>query len=48
MKRQQLVTFAKKKFKLKYTSDENYGKANSHCHYTGKYQGIAHFICNIR
>ena len=48
MKRQQLVTFAKKKFKLKYTNDENYGKANSHCHYTGKYQGTAHFICNIR
>ena len=23
-------------------------KVNSHCHYTGKYKDIAHFICNIR
>ena len=31
----------KNKFKL-------YHKARDHCHYTGKYRGAAHGICNLR
>ena len=33
-----LKTFAK---------DNNYRKVRDHCHYTGKYIGAAHSICNI-
>ena len=32
------------------TDDENkkYHKVRDHCHYTGKYRGAAHDICNLR
>ena len=32
------------------TDDDNkkYHKARDHCHYTGKYRGAAHNICNLR
>ena len=32
------------------TDDENkkYHKVRNHCHYTGKYRGAAHDICNLR
>ena len=32
------------------TSDDNkkYHKVRDHCHYTGKYRGNAHDICNLR
>ena len=32
------------------TDDDNkkYHKVRSHCHYTGKYRGAAHNICNVR
>ena len=26
----------------------NYQKVRSHCHYTGKYRGAAHSICNLK
>ena len=25
-----------------------YNKVRYHCHYTGKYRGAAHSICNVR
>ena len=27
---------------------KNYRKVRDHCHYTGKYSGAAHSICNLR
>ena len=29
-------------------SDKKYHKGRDHCHYTGKYRGAAHDICNLR
>ena len=29
-------------------SDKKYHKVTDHCHYTGKYRGAAHNICNLR
>ena len=29
-------------------SDKKLHKARDHCHYTGKYRGAAHNICNLR
>ena len=29
-------------------SNEKYHKVRDHCHYTGKYRGAAHDICNLR
>ena len=28
--------------------NENYYKVRDHCHYTGKFRGTAHSICNLR
>ena len=29
-------------------SNKKYHKVRDHCHYTGKYRGAAHDICNVR
>ena len=29
-------------------NNKNYHKIRDHCHYTGKYRGVAHDICNLR
>ena len=29
-------------------SDKKYLKVRDHCHYTGKYRGASHDICNLR
>ena len=46
MKREISATFAKT-LEHKYTSDKDYRKNKDHCHYTGKYSGAAHSICNL-
>ena len=41
------VIYAKKGFS---TDDDykKYHKVRDHCHYTGRYKGAAHYICNLR
>ena len=37
--------------KTRFSTDDNnkkYHKIRGHCHYTGKYRGVAHDICNLR
>ena len=41
------VTYAKKEFNTD-DSDKKHHKVKDHCHYTGKYSGAAHNICNLR
>ena len=45
-RRQKNVMYAKK-FSTD-DSDKNHHKVRDHCHYTGKYRGVTHDICNLR
>ena len=38
----------RKKILQKFAKDKNYRKVRDHCHYTGKYRGVAHSICNSK
>ena len=42
---QQICYICKKEFDK---SDKKHHKVRDHCHYTGKYRGAAHNICNLR
>ena len=42
---QQICYICKKEFDK---SDKRHHKVRDHCHYTGKYRGAAHNICNLR
>ena len=44
---QQVCHICKKSFSTN-DSDKEYFKVKDHCHYTGKYRGAAHNICNLR
>ena len=43
--KQKLCYICKKEFN---TNDKKHCKVKHHCHYTGKYRGAAHNICNLR
>ena len=37
-------------FRKEFSTDDSikkYHKVKDHCHYTGKYRGVAHYICNL-
>ena len=36
------------KFESKYLKDKKYRTVRDHCHYTGKYKGAAHSMCNLK
>ena len=44
---QKVCYICKKEFNTD-DSDKKHHKVNYHCHYTGKYRGAAHNICNLR
>ena len=37
-----------KRFLKKFGNDKNCWKVRDHCHYTGKYRGATHGICNLK
>ena len=43
--RQKVCYICKKEFD---NNDKKQQKVRDHCHYTGKYRGAAHNICNLR
>ena len=42
-----MLYLLKKKI-VKFTKNKSYGKVRDHWHYTGKYGGAAHSICNLK
>ena len=45
---QKVCYICKKRFSTDDDNNEKYHKVKDHCHYTGKYRGAAHDICNLR
>ena len=46
-KKQKVCYICKKGFSTD-SDNKKYHKVRDHCHYTGKYRGAAHSICNLR
>ena len=41
-------TICRKQFLKQFVNDKKYQKVRDHYHFTGKYRGAAHNICNLR
>ena len=41
------MLYCKWKFEDKYRKDKTFRKVRDYCHYTEKYRGAAHSICNL-
>ena len=37
-----------KRIPKRFAVDKNYQKVRDHCHFTGKYKGATHSICNLK
>ena len=48
LKRHKSAASAKKRFEDEYISYKKHGTVRDHCHYTGKYRGAVHSICNLK
>ena len=46
--RRKSMLFCEKRILKKFATNKNYRKVSDHCHYTGKYRGAAHSICNLK
>ena len=44
-KKKNICCMCKKEFST--DDDKKYHKVRDHCHYTGKYRGAAHNVCNL-
>ena len=47
-RKQKFCYICKKVFSTDDDDNKKYYKVRDHCHYTGKYRGAAHDICNLR
>ena len=45
--KQKVCHICKKRFST-YHNNKKHHKVKDHCHYTGKYRGAGHDICNLR
>ena len=45
---QKYAILVKKRLKIKMLEDEKWRKVRDYCHYTGKYRGATHSICNLK
>ena len=43
----QHVSIVEKRFLKMFADDKNFRKVRDYCHFTGKYRGGAHSICNL-
>ena len=48
IKSKKFVRYAKKGFSTDDDDNKKYHRVRNHCHYTEKYRGATHTICNLR